>query len=225
MIEYIKKKWPELLILAIIIPFVGWFVSQTVDYGQRIAVQENRTAQIIASIPDLRTRVARLTTTQSFQTAILVSVPEVEADKWISEVSMIDNAAKQIVNYQIPLQNGKDFRTAFALYGLARGQDDMAIDFQRMKSIALTADITESVPLSIDANTSFLTSASAQSLESMLDELGAVQVQASSLSVPVLDWSDLMARARAGEFMASSGKDGLKSTPIQRQREEPPLNK
>lgn len=193
----IKEKWAEILVLIILIPFVVWSVNNTIDTGARIAVQESRTQQIIASLPELRTRVAHETIYGNFATALLVSDPFMKDSEWMTEIQLLNATNGQVTRYLTKMVDEDDTRQKWAIYGMSMTKDDRAMSFRAMENMATTVQVKTMVPPGIDPDASFVSSVPASEIQGVLGQVGAIERDIES-APGVRNWPSLMDSATTG---------------------------
>lgn len=195
--EWFKEKWVELLILAVLIPSVIAAVAWAFSTGERIAVQENRTQQILASLPELRTRVAHESVYGAFQTAVLVSKPFLRNDQWYIEVQLLDASGGAVTRFETKMADQTDLSSVWAIYGQSLSKDPRAASFDAMQDMATTVELTKMLPSAIDSKSSFVSYVPASEIEQVIQTTGATRQQ--RVSAPdVNTWPALVDATTSG---------------------------
>lgn len=191
MIDLVRRKWAEILILAIMIPSFGFLINFVVNYGERLARQEARTDSIIAALPDLRTRVAFESVYSAFKTALIVSKPYMQNASWKSDIHIVDAEHGKTKKYIVILKGRDDVGPLWTIAGSVQRLDNRAVPFSKMVGMGVTLKFKEYPPTFIDKETSFIVYKSAAKIESRLKYLGFKYN--SGASVPkVRTWAKLL---------------------------------
>ncbi|WP_404927139.1 hypothetical protein [Mesorhizobium sp. ORM16] len=189
--EWFKEKWIELLILAIIVPSAIGGITWAFDIGAKLAVQENRTETILASLPELRTRVAHESIYGAFQTAVLVSQPYERNDQWFTELQLLDAANGKVTKFETKMTGPNDTDHVWAVYGKSLAKDPKAANFDAMQNMATTVDLTKMLPPTINSESSFVSYVPADQIETVIKTTGATEQN----SIPAPDvntWPTLL---------------------------------
>lgn len=195
--SFLKDKWPDLVILAITIPFIGAAIIWALDTGERIAVQENRTEQIIASLPDLRTRVAHQSVYEDFRSALLVSEPYHSNDNWLTAIQVLNAETGDVSKYVAKMQNEDDSSKVWEIYGMSMAVDRTAISFSAMGEMATTVQVKDTIPSGINSDASLISNVHASEIEEILTVTGATKI-GDDRAPNIRNWPALVNETRMG---------------------------
>lgn len=189
--EFFKEKWPELFIIVIVL---GGFTSlwwQNWAFNERISRQKARTDNIIAALPDLRTRSAYESIYSNFRSAILLSKAREESGKWGMRIRVLDGIKGKASVYKVHVQNPDDLNFNWSLNAIVMQVDAKAINFKDMKSMGITLHYEKFPPDYLVLDSSFVMHVDASQIEGRLRILGAKRVGIST-APKIRTWPMLM---------------------------------
>jgi hypothetical protein len=175
--KYIKEKWAELLVGAILIPFIAaifaivWTmrgdlskVDGTLD---SVVHRVNRIAEVL---PDLRVRLAYEEINKTPKTLILSTTPYKKGDAWTVTLNIVDttNGAKKIYS----LQEINQKQAKFAVAGLVYSIDATANSFTDMEKYSVDVKQAKFAPSIVEKSSSFVSYREPEEIAANLKILG-----------------------------------------------------
>jgi hypothetical protein len=138
MLKYLNDKWPELLIVAILIPIIGIGWSMRGDISKMDGTLNGvvqRVDHIADAIPDLKIKLAYESTEKPFKTLILTGKAYTDGDKRLVSVNIINTSNGKKVVYVVELSDNPDKNSLWALNGIVENIDFKAISLEIWKNI------------------------------------------------------------------------------------------
>jgi hypothetical protein len=203
MLNFLKEKWPELLIVAILLPIAGVVFSMKGDVskldGTVIGVVE-RVQHIADAIPDLRIKVAYEATEMPYKTLILTGKPYKKDNENVVPLNIIDtNTGTKAIYLVTGTTNSA--QTLWALSGVVRTTDEAANSFTMMEKYSVDAKKPKFSPDNIDKKWSFVVYKDAAVLEDAIQKIGYEKVETGKAplnSVSLWNWAMTVDALRSG---------------------------
>lgn len=204
--KFFAEKWPEILILVVIIPgFVGlWWYGWGLN--GRMIRQEVRIDGIVAALPDLRTRTAFESVYKPFKSAVIVSKPYMSGGVWYASAHLIDPSKGEVQTYLRAVDGVGDENLAWSVAGSVVSLDKGAISFDVMQDMAVELKVQEFAPSYIDADGSYILYKDAAELQPVLKEMG-LAIQGTSSIKNADTWPNLIQAVREGAIQLPLERD------------------
>jgi hypothetical protein len=197
---FLKEKWPELLIVAILLPIAGVLFSMKGDVSKLDGTVNGvveRVQHIAEAIPDLRIKVAYEATEMPFNTLILTGKLYKKDNKNVIPINIIDTSTGERALYLAGTDNSD--QALWALSGVVWNTDESANSFTMIEKYSVDAKKAKFSPDTVDKTWSFVAYKKAAVFEDVIQRFGYVKMGTGKVPPnSVSNWSMTVDALRSG---------------------------
>lgn len=157
--EFLKAKWAEILILAIMIPGFIFLYRLGWTEDTRTAVLETRMNALVNAVPESCRGVASETINQPFRSAVVVYHPIATGDDvWMAQIEILDAAKGDVTTYVAKLDRTGKENLDVGVIGSIKKADFDALNFRQMQEKEALAGLSDasSPPTTVNRDSSFI---------------------------------------------------------------------
>jgi hypothetical protein len=214
MLNYLKDKWPELLIVVVLIPLIATILA--IGWSMRGALSKidgtlngvvTRVDHIAEAIPDLKVKLAYESIEKPFKTLILTGQTYTEGNTLLVPVNIINTSSGNKSIYTAELRDNSDQNALYALSGAVESVDHKAVSLEEMEAYSLETKQSKFAPDNIEKGYSFVVYKDASGVENKLKKAGYhKKASGKAPALAIWNWSAVVDALTSGALTLDQPK-------------------
>jgi len=198
--DFLSNKWPEILILIVLVAIFGTGWTMRGDLSEQNAKIDGVTRRVdnIAKVlPDISVRVAYEALNNKYPTYVLTSTPYKIHNEWQATVSVVDIFSKKISRFTTSVEGPLDKKASWLLAGRLDALNGNEISFKSMERLSMEIREPQFTPNVLDKASSFALQLGAPEVSAAVGEIFLTN---DKLDIKNYNsWSELLKAVEGGE--------------------------